>query len=70
MDAVCTSATSVAAFGSSTSSHCAPTVCIQVPTLLTSTASHSIRNTGWRSGAHVGLGAVRSMTGYLERAGG
>ena len=43
MEAVCTSATRVSARGSSTSSHCAPTVCIQLPILLANTASHSIR---------------------------
>src|SRR5580700_375744 len=34
-----------------TTSHWAPTVCIQVPTLLTSTAIHSVRNSLIRSGA-------------------
>ena len=43
--AVCTNDTSVAALGRSTSNHCAPTVCIQVPTWLPSTASHNARKT-------------------------
>ena len=43
--AVCTNDTRVAALGSSTSSHCAPTVCIQVPIWLPSTASHNARKT-------------------------
>ena len=34
--AACTNPTSVAAFGSSTNNHCAPTVCIQVPIMLNS----------------------------------
>ena len=38
------------AFGSSTSSHCAPTVCIQVPIMLPSWASQSARNAAIRSG--------------------
>lgn len=43
--AVWTRDTSVAALGRSTSSHWAPTVCIQVPIWLPSTASHSARKT-------------------------
>ena len=34
-----------------TTSHCAPTVCIQLPMLLTSVASHSVRNSLMRNGA-------------------
>ncbi len=63
MLAVCTSATSVAALGSSTSSHCAPTVCIQVPTLLASMASQSARNTAMRNGSHAGAGVGRDGAG-------
>lgn len=46
-----------------TSSHCAPTVCIQVPMLLASTASHSILNTRCWSGAQgdVVEGAVTAL---------
>ena len=36
-----------------TTSYWAPTVCIQVPTLLTSDAIHGVRNNWMRSGAHV-----------------
>ena len=50
--AVCTRDTSVEAFGSSTSSHWAPTVCIQVPIMLPSWASHSARNAAIRNGDH------------------
>ena len=49
--AVCTNATNMAAFGSPTSSHCAPTVCIQVPIMLASCAIHSARNARTRNGA-------------------
>jgi hypothetical protein len=41
--AVCTNETSVAAFGSSTKIHCAPTVCIQVPKFDTNCAIHNAR---------------------------
>jgi hypothetical protein len=51
MLAVCTSATMVAAFGSSTTSHWAPTVCAQVPTLLTTTPSHNHLKARRRNGA-------------------
>src|SRR5205823_2195531 len=44
--------TSAAALGASTSSHCAPTVCMVVPMLLVSTPSHSQRKARCRSGAH------------------
>ena len=50
--AVCTRLTHRAASLWWTTSHCAPTVCIQVPTLLASTAIQSIRKIGARSGAH------------------
>ena len=52
MLAVWTRATRVSAAGWSTSSHCAPTVCIQVPIRLPSWASHSTRKILIRSGAH------------------
>ena len=42
--AACTSETSTAALGASTSNHCAPTVCIQVPVQLISTPIQSHRN--------------------------
>ena len=51
MDAVWTSGTIVAAFGSLTNSHCAPTVCPHVPTLEITTPSHSQKNTRCRNGA-------------------
>lgn len=51
--AVCTKATRRAAWASWTSSHWAPTVCIQVPTLPASAAIHSTRNVLRRNGAHV-----------------
>ena len=47
-----TSATSAAESGVSTRIHCAPTVCIQVPSMLPSWASHSARKARIRSGAH------------------
>ena len=50
--AVWTSATRVEACGRPTSSHWAPTVCIQVPMLLTRVASQIQRKTGNRSGDH------------------
>jgi hypothetical protein len=59
----------VAAFGNPTNSHCAPTVCIQVPMLLASTASHSILNTRCWSGAQgeIAEGAVATLfAGVLE----
>jgi hypothetical protein len=65
MFAVCTRATRSSAFGWSTNSHCAPTVCIQVPMRLASWASHSARKTRIRRGAH----AV-SMACLLPAAGG
>jgi hypothetical protein len=51
--AACTSETRTGAFGASTTSHCAPTVCIHVPTQLTSTPSHSQRKADCRSGAQI-----------------
>ena len=62
--AVWTSDTSVAALGSSTSSHCAPTVCIQVPIMLPSWASQSARNAAMRSGDQAEP-AARSAEGGL-----
>jgi hypothetical protein len=53
MAATWTIATSASAPGSSTSSHWAPTVCIQVPIRLPTCASHSDRNAAIRKGAHV-----------------
>src|SRR4051812_39348070 len=50
--AVCTMATSVSVPDCSTSSHWAPTVCIQVPMLLASSASHRLRKVAIRNGAH------------------
>ena len=50
--ATCTSATSAVESGVSTRIHCAPTVCIQVPSMLPSWANHSTRNAPMRSGAH------------------
>jgi hypothetical protein len=55
LEAVCTSDTSSG--DSSISSHCAPTVCIQVPTFDTNWAIHSARKIGNRlSGAHAETG--------------
>jgi hypothetical protein len=48
-----TSATRMAALVCRTRSHCAPTVCIHMPMLLTSTPSHIARNTPMFSGAQV-----------------
>ena len=53
MSAVCTKETRIAAFAACTSSHCAPTVCIHVPTLLTRDATHSHRNALALRGVHV-----------------
>jgi hypothetical protein len=50
LDAVWISATGAAAVVSESISHCAPTVCIQPPTLLTNCASHIARNVGERNG--------------------
>ena len=50
--ATCTIATSAPAPGSTTSSHCAPTVCIQMPIALPTCASHNVRNALMRNGAH------------------
>src|SRR4051794_9222254 len=50
--ATCTSATTAAAFGESTSSHCAPSVCIHVPMPEISTPTHNHANTRCRNGAH------------------
>jgi hypothetical protein len=62
--AACTSDTSAAALGLSTSSHCAPTVCIQVPVQLTSTPAHSQRKARCRSGAHGGASAATVTFGF------
>src|SRR5206468_5425200 len=47
------SATRIAACGRCTRSHCAPTVCVQVPPVATRTAIHIARNTPIRSGDQV-----------------
>ncbi len=60
--AVWTSATSVGAFGSSISSHWAPTVCIQVPIMLNSWAIHRKRNARTRSGAHAEVEPAAVLT--------
>jgi hypothetical protein len=49
--ATCTNDTRAAELGSSTSSHCAPTVCVHVPIQLPSTPSHSQRKTRCPNGA-------------------
>ena len=49
-----TNETRAAALGASTSSHCAPTVCIQVPIQLISMPIHSHRKARYRNGAQVG----------------
>ena len=72
--AACTIATRAAAFGASTSSHWAPTVCIQNPIQLISTPSHSQRNVRLpqrrpgvrlgtrRRGSQVGRGAAAGVS--------
>jgi hypothetical protein len=50
--AVCTNGTIVAAFGSFTNSHCAPTVCPHDPMLAITTPSHSQKNARCRNGAN------------------
>ena len=57
--AVCTSATTNAGLPSSTRSHCAPTVCIQLPMPLTRLAIQSIRKTPTLKGAR-GVGAAKT----------
>ena len=57
-DAVWTSATYVADPVSDSISHCAPTVCIQLPMLLTNWALHIAANQRWRNGAQAETGAV------------
>src|SRR5712692_5406400 len=52
-----------------TNSHWAPTVCIHVPTLLTSTASQSARKTPFRSGAQVDSAEVRALTPLVNNYG-
>ncbi len=49
--AACTAEVRAAACGWCTSIHCAPTVCIQVPTLEPICAIHSTRNVGTAIGA-------------------
>src|SRR6478735_6620949 len=56
--AACTNPTNVAALGSSTNSHWAPTVCIQVPIMLNSWAVHSARKARTRNGAHAETGST------------
>ncbi|GIF70215.1 hypothetical protein Ais01nite_82500 [Asanoa ishikariensis] len=51
MLAVCTNETNASAPGTSMSSHCAPTVCIQVPMLDASNANHNHRNVVTDNGA-------------------
>ena len=61
VEAVCTSETSSGE--RSISSHCAPTVCIQVPTLDANCAIHSARNIACRrSGAQADAGAAGAET--------
>jgi hypothetical protein len=52
--AACTSETSVAALGASTTSHCAPTVCIQVPVQLINMPIQSQRKARFWNGAKAG----------------
>ena len=67
LDAVCTSETSSG--DRSTSSHCAPTVCIHVPTLEANCAIHSARKTGCRrSGAHADTGGTGAGAGFAAAA--
>ena len=61
LEALCTSEMSRLELCRSTSSHWAPTVCIQVPMLATKAASHTQRNTGRRSGAHIPPGAAGGL---------
>src|SRR5690349_9007744 len=59
-DAVWTSATSSGDPSSWTSSHWAPTVCIQLPMLLTMDASHTRRKMGTASGANPAFHPMRA----------
>jgi hypothetical protein len=62
LDAVWISATGAAAVVSDSISHCAPTVCIQLPMLLTSCAVHIARKSPDRNGPH-GEGALAGCEG-------
>ncbi len=53
MSVTSTSETKIAACGTATRSHWAPTVCIQPPMLLATSANQIARNGPLRSGAHV-----------------
>ena len=70
--ATCTSATRAAEFGVSTRIHCAPTVCIQVPSMLPSWANQRMRKALMRNGDQAdGVGAlparsVDAVTGFLR----
>jgi hypothetical protein len=56
--AACTRETSAGALGASTTSHCAPTVCIHVPVQLISTPIHSHRKARLLNGAKAGASGV------------
>jgi hypothetical protein len=72
LDAVWTSATYVAEPVSVSISHCAPTVCIQLPMLLTNCALHIAANQRWRNGAQAETGAggrpAAGVTSWLATA--
>ena len=69
LEAVCTSETSSGE--RSISSHCAPTVCIQVPTLDANCAIHSARNIACRrSGAQAGGGCGDHVPSLPDAPGG
>ena len=67
--AVCTRATTAGEW--STSSHCAPTVCIQVPTFEANWAIQSARKIGYaRIGAHAEGTVTRPPVASVQTAGG
>ena len=67
--AVWTSATVAPALGWSTSAHWTPTVCIHTPRYVTSTAGHSQRNQGCRSGANGDVDDVISTATLVDSIG-
>jgi hypothetical protein len=66
MSAVWTNETRIAAWAACTSNHWAPTVCIQVPTLLTKDANQSHRNILYLSGAQVDEPADCAITRWIS----
>ena len=64
LEAACTNDTSNGEV--SINSHCAPTVCIQVPTFDANCATHSARNTRLANGAHAESVAPRGGSGLVD----